>query len=103
MMYQDSQDGRTLVADDQEERQKDCKKLVEAVYEELRRIAQRYMASEPKGHTLQATALVNEAYVKLQEQMDRSWNDEAHFFAVAAKTIREILVDHSRKRRAIKR
>jgi RNA polymerase sigma factor (TIGR02999 family) len=78
--------------------------LVEAVYPELRRIAARQFKSERPGHTLQPTALVNEAYVRLaQQQPGKHWQDRTHFFAVAARVVRAVLVDHARARRAVKR
>lgn len=73
------------------------------VYEELRQLAHKYMRSERSGHTLQATALVNEAYLRLAEQTDPHWRDRAHFFAVAARMMRHILVDYARGRQRIKR
>ena len=69
-------------------------KLMPLVYDELRRLANRYMKSERRGHTLQATALVNEAYIHLVD-MNVSWQDRAHFFAVAARLMRRLLVDHA--------
>ena len=68
--------------------------LVNAVHGELRLIAARYMRREKVGHTLQTTALVNEAYLKLINIRAASWQDRAHFFAVAAQIMRRILVDH---------
>lgn len=76
--------------------------LTPLVQQELHRIARRYMASERPGHTLQATALVNEAYVRLIEP-DARWQNRAHFFGVAAQTMRHILVDMARARRRTKR
>jgi RNA polymerase sigma factor (TIGR02999 family) len=73
-----------------------------AVYGELRRIASRHMRLERPGHTLQATALVNEAYMKLLVQ-DKDWQNRAHFFAVASSLMRRILVDHARARASVKR
>jgi RNA polymerase sigma factor (TIGR02999 family) len=69
--------------------------LMGLVHEELHRLAQRYMRGERQDHTLQATALVNEAYLRLVDA-DVAWKDRAHFFAVAATTMRRILVDHAR-------
>jgi RNA polymerase sigma factor (TIGR02999 family) len=77
--------------------------LMPIVYEELHRLAQRYMAHERPGHTLQATALVNEAYVRLANAGRGGWHDRAHFFAVSARVMRRILVDWARSRRAQKR
>src|ERR1043165_6344177 len=71
-------------------------KLFPLVHSELRRIAQRQMNQERAGHTLQATALVNEAYLKLVGHQEFEWQDRAHFFAVCAQVMRHILVDHAR-------
>lgn len=76
--------------------------LTPLVYEELHRIAERYMRSERSGHTLQATALVNEAFVRMAEA-DVPWADRAHFFAIAARTMRRILTDYARSRLSAKR
>ncbi len=73
------------------------------VYEELRRLAHRYMRSERSDHTLQATALVNEAYLRLADHTSHQWQDRAHFFAGAARMMRHILVDHARGRQREKR
>ena len=78
-------------------------RLIPQVYGELRRVAVRYMQRERGNHTLQPTALVNEAYVRLVQQPDVAWQGRAHFFAVAAQIMRHILVDHARTRRAGKR
>lgn len=77
--------------------------LVPLVYDELKRIAQRYLRNERHGHTLQSTALVHEAYVRLTNQQLPQWQNRAHFFAVAAQLMRQILVDHARAHRADKR
>jgi RNA polymerase sigma factor (TIGR02999 family) len=69
--------------------------LVEA---ELRRLARRYMARERRGHTLQTTALVNEAFLRLTEARDVRWQDRAHFFGISARLMRRVLVDHARSR-----
>lgn len=78
-------------------------RLMEAVYEELRRLAGAYLAHQNAGHTLQPTALVHEAFIKLIDHDHAKWNGRAHFFAVAAKAMRHILVDHARARKADKR
>lgn len=70
--------------------------LTPIVYEELRRLAHRYMQRERPGNTLQTTALVNEAYMRLVDYKRMQWQDRAHFFAVAAQVMRRILVDHAR-------
>jgi len=78
-------------------------RLIPLVYNELRRLARRYMRNERPDHTLQATALVHEAYLRLTNQKDADWQNRAHFFAVAAQMMRRILVDHARAHRAQKR
>jgi RNA polymerase sigma-70 factor, ECF subfamily len=77
--------------------------LIAAVYDELKIMAARYMRRERGGHTLQTTALVNEAYLRLIQVKSADWQDRAHFFAVAAQVMRSILVDHARKHLAGKR
>ena len=77
--------------------------LIPLVHQELHQLARRYMARERKEHSLQATALVNEAYLKLIDARTVSWQDRAHFLAVAARVMRRILVDHARARHAHKR
>jgi RNA polymerase sigma factor (TIGR02999 family) len=78
-------------------------RLTPLVYDEIRRIAHRFMQRERNGHTLQTTALVNEAYVRLLGQQQLNWNGRAHFFAVAAQVMRHVLIDHARRRRYLKR
>jgi RNA polymerase sigma-70 factor (ECF subfamily) len=77
--------------------------LVPLVYDDLRRLAAGYMVRETPGHSLQPTALVHEAYVRLVDQRRVQWRNRAHFFGVAASMMRRILVDHARKRRTDKR
>jgi len=77
--------------------------LLPLVYGELRRIARHYLQKERPGHTLQSTALVNEAYVRMVAQDFPQWQNRAHFFAVAAQLMRQILVDYARSHRASKR
>ena len=77
--------------------------LLPLVYDELRRLANSYLSKERKDHTLQATALVHEAYLRLVGIDRLDWKGRAHFFAVAANAIRRILVDHARHRNAAKR
>lgn len=77
--------------------------LLPLVYDELRRLADGYLRRERDGHTLQATALVHEAYLKLIDQQHLNWQNRAHFFGVAAQVMRHILVDHARAHRADKR
>ena len=78
-------------------------KLMPLVYQELRRLASYYMRRERAGHTLQTTALVNEAYLRLIDYRRMSWQNRAHFFAVAAQAMRRILVEHARARKVNKR
>jgi len=78
-------------------------RLLPLVYDELRRVAQRHLEDERDGHTLQATALVHEAYFRLIDQKRVEWRNRAHFFAVASQAIRRILIDHARARRAERR
>lgn len=77
--------------------------LMPLVYDELRRLAQSYLRKERPGHTLQGTALVHEAYLRLIDQKQVKWQNRAHFFAMASQMIRRILVDHERGHRAAKR
>jgi RNA polymerase sigma factor (TIGR02999 family) len=78
-------------------------KLMPLVYDELRRLAHRHMAHERAGHTLQTTALVNEAYMRLANERGMRWQSRAHFFAVAAQIMRFILVDYARGQARAKR
>jgi RNA polymerase sigma-70 factor (ECF subfamily) len=78
-------------------------KLLPLVYDDLRRLARSYFAGEKPEHTLQATALVHEAYIRLVNWENVSWQNRAHFFAVAADVMRKILIDHARKKNAQKR
>src|SRR5689334_3300673 len=77
--------------------------LMPLVYSELRSLAKRYLKGERSGHTLQPTALVNEVYLRLVNQDNATFSSRAQFFGMAAKLMRNILVDHARKRRAAKR
>ena len=77
--------------------------LIPLVYDELRRLARRYLRRERPNHTLQSAALVNEAYLRLIRQEQPKWQNRAHFFGVAAQLMRHILVDHARNRAAAKR
>jgi len=78
-------------------------KLTPLVYDELHRLAHQYINRERQGHTLQTTALVNEAYLRLVEQKDVDWQSRAHFFAVSAQVMRHILVDYARQQASAKR
>ena len=81
----------------------DLDKLMPAVYDELRRQAARYLRREQAGHTLQTTALIHEAYVRLVDQHNVQWQNRAHFFGLAAQMMRRILVDHARTKKRAKR
>src|SRR5688572_28874676 len=101
-------DGRTaevtrLLVDWSEGRREALERLVHLVYEDLRRVAAGYMKREAPGATLQPTALIHEAYVRLVGQRQVQWKNRAHFFGVAAAVMRRILVDQARARRADKR
>ena len=78
-------------------------RLMPLVYEELRSIARRHLSREDPSHTLQSTALVHEAYLRLVDQERVQWQNRAHFFAVAAQMVRRILLDHARRQNAEKR
>jgi RNA polymerase sigma factor (TIGR02999 family) len=78
-------------------------KLMPLVYDELRRQAARYLRREQAGHTLQTTALIHEAYVRLVDQRNVQWQNRAHFFGIAAQMMRRILVDHARTKKRAKR
>ena len=78
-------------------------RVMPAVYDELRRLAKKYMARERAGHSLQATALINEAYIKLMKEKGHLWKNRSHFCAIAANAMREILVERARARAALKR
>ncbi|MFS8087254.1 MAG: ECF-type sigma factor, partial [Acidobacteriota bacterium] len=77
--------------------------LLKLVYKELHRQAHRYLQKERTGHTLQTTALVHEAYLKLVEQKSVAWESRSHFFAIAATTMRRILIDYARARHRVRR
>jgi RNA polymerase sigma factor (TIGR02999 family) len=78
-------------------------RLMPLVYGELRRIASRYMRRERESHTLQTTALVNEAYLRMVGKNNVDWQNRAHFFAVAAQVMRHLLIDHARARERVRR
>jgi RNA polymerase sigma-70 factor (ECF subfamily) len=92
-----------LLADWSEGNEAALKKLLPLVYGELHRLANAYMRRERQDHTLQTTALVHEAYLRLVGQQNVQWQTRAHFFAVAARVMRNILVDHARGRGRAKR
>src|ERR1041385_2149782 len=77
--------------------------LMPIVYDELRRQAARYLRREQAGHTLQTTALIHEAYVRLVDQRNVQWQNRAHFFGIAGQMMRRILVDHARAKKRVKR
>lgn len=77
--------------------------LYPLVYDELHKLARRYMSRERKGHTLQTTALINEAYVRLVDQRNVQWANRSHFFAISAQIMRRILIDHARRHQYAKR
>ena len=85
------------------EPQPDAERLLEMVYDELRQLAARQLSRQAGGQTLQATALVHEAWLKLSSDEARSWNDRTHFFRTAAQAMRQILVDRARAKAAVKR
>ena len=82
---------------------RDLDALMVAIYDDLRRLALSHMRQERGDHTLQPTALVHEAYLRLIAQHSTDWNDRLHFFSIASTIIRRILIDHARERRALKR
>mgnify|MGYP001191763481 CR=1 FL=1 len=81
----------------------DVNALMEAIYDDLHRLASRQLRGERSDHTLQPTALVNEVWLKLVDQRNTTWRDRSHFYSIAARVIRRILVDHARAKRASKR
>jgi RNA polymerase sigma factor (TIGR02999 family) len=78
-------------------------RLMPVIYDELRRLARSFLRKERRGHLLQTTALVHEAYLRLVDQRQVQWQNRAHFFAISAQLMRRILVDHARRRAAAKR
>src|ERR1043165_6415457 len=82
---------------------KALEELMPLIYEELRKMARRYMRQQNPGHTLQTTALIHEAYLRLVKQKDKHFENRAHFFGVAAQAMRHILVDYARARQSAKR
>ncbi len=91
-----------LLADWQQGDQTALNRLTPLVYDELRRIAHRYVQRERNGQTLETTALVNEAYLRLAGRKKIEWQNRAHFFAVTAQVMRHILIDHARRRHCAK-
>jgi RNA polymerase sigma factor (TIGR02999 family) len=92
-----------LLAEWREGSQSALDELYPLVYDELHRLARRYMSRERKGHTLQTTALINEAYVRLVDQKNVQWANRSHFFAISAQIMRRILIDHARRHAYAKR
>jgi len=92
-----------LLAEWQHGDQSALDELYSLVYDELHRLARRYMSRERKGHTLQTTALINEAYVRLVGQKNVHWANRSHFFAISAQIMRRILIDHARRHAYAKR
>ena len=92
-----------LLAEWRDGNQSALDELYPLVYDELHRLARRYMSRERKGHTLQTTALINEAYVRLVDQKNVHWANRSHFFAISAQIKRRILIDHARRHGYAKR
>ena len=101
-MNESSQDVTKLLAEWSKGDRAALETLMPLVYGELRRVAGRYLKQEKPGHTLSPTALVHEAYLRIVGNQSQ-WHNRVHFFAVAAEVMRQILVDHARRRRAIRR
>ena len=102
-MVENLQEISVILKDWSEGNRASADRLLSLVYDELRKIAGQYLRKEKSDHTLQPTALVHEAYIKLIDISDISWQDRAHFFAVSANIMRHILVDHARAKLAEKR
>ena len=100
---QDARDVTQLLADWASGDERALDRLMPLVYQELRRIANRALDRERPGHTLPATALVHEAYLRLVGQHSAQFQNRAHFFAIASQIVRRILVDHARRRASLKR
>jgi RNA polymerase sigma-70 factor, ECF subfamily len=92
-----------LLAEWRDGNQEALDELYPLVYDELHRLARRYMSRERQGHTLQTTALINEAYVRLVDQRSVQWANRSHFFAISAQIMRRILIDHARRHAYAKR
>jgi RNA polymerase sigma-70 factor (ECF subfamily) len=99
----DTHEVTLLLADWAKGNQQALEQLTPLVYRELRTLAASYLRRERQGHTLQPTALVHEAYVRLVDQSNPDWQGRSHFFGVAARLMRQILVDHARRKQAGKR
>ena len=92
-----------LLAEWREGNQSALDELYPLVYDELHRLARRYMSRERRDHTLQTTALINEAYVRMVDQKNVNWANRSHFFAISAQIMRRILIDHARRNAYAKR
>ena len=95
-------DVTTILTQSEEGDQQAAEQLLPLVYDELRKLATAKLANEQPGQTLQATALVNEAYLKLVESRDEKWNGRGHFFGAAAQAMRRLLVDRARQKSSLK-
>ena len=103
-VHHDSPHDVTQILRDWSEGNEDASaRLMPLVYEELRRLAREYIRRERADHTLQATALVHEAYLRMVDEKNVTWKDRAHFYGIAARLMRRILVDHARAHNAAKR
>lgn len=102
-MEEDTTDITGLLREAREGNQDSANRLLEQVEAEMRRIAARLMAAEGQGHTLQPTALINEAYIRIFKGQPVEWKDRAHFYAVVARQMRHTLVDHARLKKSSKR
>ncbi len=102
MKFSDQEDCTALLLVWQDGNQEASERLTPLVYDELRRLARAQMRDERVGHTLQTTALVNEAWLRLADARQVQWQSRAHFFAVAAQVMRRVLVDHARSHQAQK-
>ena len=102
-MSADSQNVTQLLQDWSKGNQQALEELLPLIYNELRHLAHNFLYRERPGHTLQTTALVHEAYLKLIDQKDARWQNRSHFFAIAAQAMRRILIDSARRNAAMKR
>lgn len=102
-MPSDAENVNRLLVDWSDGNQEALEELLPLIYKELRRLAHNFLYREREGHTLQTTALVHEAYLKLIDQKDARWQNRAHFFAIAAQAMRRILIDSARRHTAEKR
>src|SRR5438128_7494179 len=102
-MSSDSDNVSRMLRDWGDGNQEALEQLLPLIYNELRHLAHNFLHRERRGHTLQTTALVHEAYLKLIDQRDARWQNRAHFFAIAAQAMRRILIDSARRHSAEKR